>query len=288
MTANDRREPVLEEADLPSEEKPFLLTELLREGLPRPLWRRPKGEEETSVAEPLRQQTMERAEPQFTPAPSTPPSRRSEPQISIDGAWEDHPPAPAPTAPGESIEATELTQALQRIRGLSASTADVAPPMQPPETVASTAAASAAAAETAPTTAAEETHEPAVAPVSRTTTELQMQPEALAPEPTCGDNNTDMPLIEPGYLRDLETLLRGEVERRVVAEVEEQITHHLQKVWKEQVSLTLMRSIALEGIRLREGVAELVHNALPEILQRVVTEELQNARQTTDFEDSNP
>jgi hypothetical protein len=282
MTANDRREPVLEEAELPSEEKPFLLTELLREGLPRPLWRRPKGEEETSVAEPLRQQTTERAEPQFTPAPSTPPSRRSEPQISIDGAWEDHPPAPAPTAPGESIEATELTQALQRIRGLSASTADVAPPMPSPE---SAAAPSATAADTA--TVVEETHTAAAMPASSVPAEVQRQPEVPAPEPTCDDNHTDLPLIEPGYLRDLETLLREEVERRVVAEMEEQITQHLQKVWKEQVSLTLMRSIALEGIRLREGVAELVHDALPEILQRVVTEELQNARQTTDFADSN-
>ncbi|MCE5360102.1 hypothetical protein [Candidatus Igneacidithiobacillus taiwanensis] len=283
MTANDRREPVLEEAELPSEEKPFLLTELLREGLPRPLWRRPKGEEETSVAEPLRQQTTERAEPQFTPTPSTPPSRRSEPQISIDGAWEDHPQAAAPTAPGESIEATELTQALQRIRGLSAGTADVAPPMPSPE---SAAAPSATAADTA--TMAEETHTATAMPASSVAAEVQRQPEVPAPDPTRAENHAEPRFMEPGYLRDLETLLRREVERRVVAEMEEQITQHLQKVWKEQVSLTLMRSIALEGIRLREGVAELVHNALPEILQRVVTEELQNARQTIDFADSNP
>jgi hypothetical protein len=288
MTANDRREPVLEEAELPSEEKPFLLTELLREGLPRPLWRRHKGEEEASVAEPPRHHAMERAEPQFTPAPSTPASNRLEPQLGSDSTWGDNPPAAAPRAPGESIEATELTQALQRIRGLSATTADVQPPMPTHESIAATGTPSTAAMDTASTTATEETHDLEATPASFVPTEVQRQPEVPAPEPTCDDNHTDLPLIEPGYLRDLETLLREEVERRVVAEVEEQITQHLQKVWKEQVSLTLMRSIALEGIRLREGVAELVHDALPEILQRVVTEELQNARQTTDFADSNP
>ncbi len=40
MTVHDRREPVLDEEELPEGTEPLLLQDLVREGLPPPLWRR--------------------------------------------------------------------------------------------------------------------------------------------------------------------------------------------------------------------------------------------------------
>jgi hypothetical protein len=80
----------------------------------------------------------------------------------------------------------------------------------------------------------------------------------------------DKPPLDLDFLKDFEQLLFQEIERRVINEMEEQMTQHLQKVWKEQVSLTVMRTLALEGIKLRESLAQEMRASLPEILQRVL------------------
>lgn len=76
--------------------------------------------------------------------------------------------------------------------------------------------------------------------------------------------------LDLDFLKDFEQLLFQEIERRVINEMEEQMIEHLQKVWKEQVSLTMMRTLALEGIKLRESLAQEMRASLPEILQRVL------------------
>ncbi|WP_215863316.1 hypothetical protein [Acidithiobacillus concretivorus] len=80
----------------------------------------------------------------------------------------------------------------------------------------------------------------------------------------------DKPPLDLDFLKDFEQLLFQEIERQVINEMEEQMIQHLQKVWKEQVSLTLMRTLALEGIKLRESLAQEMRTSLPEILQRVL------------------
>ncbi|WP_226832475.1 hypothetical protein [Acidithiobacillus sulfurivorans] len=80
----------------------------------------------------------------------------------------------------------------------------------------------------------------------------------------------DKPPLDLDFLKDFEQLLFQEIERRVINEMEEQMTQYLQKVWKEQVSLTVMRTLALEGIKLRESLAQEMRASLPEILQRVL------------------
>lgn len=69
-------------------------------------------------------------------------------------------------------------------------------------------------------------------------------------------------------------MLFQEIERRIINEVENLVTQHLQTAWKEQVNLTIMRALALEGIKLRETLAVDIRKSLPEILQRVLHEGL--------------
>ncbi|QQD71784.1 hypothetical protein [Acidithiobacillus ferrivorans] len=80
--------------------------------------------------------------------------------------------------------------------------------------------------------------------------------------------------IDLDFLKNFEGLLFQEIERRIIHEVEGLVTEHLQTLWKEQVSLTIMRTLALEGIQLRESLAGDIRKALPEILQRVLHEGL--------------
>jgi hypothetical protein len=82
------------------------------------------------------------------------------------------------------------------------------------------------------------------------------------------------PPVDLDFLKNFEGLLFQEIERRIIHEVEGLVTEHLQTLWKEQVSLTIMRTLALEGIQLRESLAGDIRKALPEILQRVLHEGL--------------
>ena len=83
-----------------------------------------------------------------------------------------------------------------------------------------------------------------------------------------------MPPMTLDFLKDFEKLLFQEIERRIINEIEGQVTQHLQTVWKERISLTIMRTLALEGIQLRESLSEDLRKSLPEILQRVLHEGL--------------
>ena len=82
------------------------------------------------------------------------------------------------------------------------------------------------------------------------------------------------PPVDLDFLKDFEDLLFQEIERRIINEMEDLVTQRLQTVWKEQVSLTIMRTLALEGIKLRESLAGDIRKSLPEILQRVLHEGL--------------
>ena len=82
------------------------------------------------------------------------------------------------------------------------------------------------------------------------------------------------PPVDLDFLKDFEDLLFQEIERRIINEMEDLVTQHLQTVWKERISLTIMRTLALEGIQLRESLAGNIRKSLPEILQRVLHEGL--------------
>ncbi|WP_346380741.1 hypothetical protein [Acidithiobacillus sp.] len=82
------------------------------------------------------------------------------------------------------------------------------------------------------------------------------------------------PPADLDFLKNFESLLFQEIERRIINEVENLVTQHLQTAWKEQVNLTIMRALALEGIKLRENLAVDIRKSLPEILQRVLHEGL--------------
>ncbi len=102
---------------------------------------------------------------------------------------------------------------------------------------------------------------------------VEEQQEVVEEHPVPEPKPSPVPEKSPldlDFLKDFEQLLFQEIERRVINEMEEQMIQHLQKVWKEQVSLTLMRTLALEGIKLRESLAREMRASLPEILQRVL------------------
>ncbi|MHB1203127.1 MAG: hypothetical protein ACYCZC_08290 [Acidithiobacillus sp.] len=102
-------------------------------------------------------------------------------------------------------------------------------------------------------------------------------PSAAVPPTLSGENATPLPGTDWDFLKNFEGLLFQEVERRVAAELEERLTQYLQTAWKEQVSLAVMRTLAMEGIKLREGIAADLRQALPDILQRVLREGLDQA-----------
>ncbi len=132
MTAQDRREPILDEQEIPDGVEPLLLQDLVREGLPPPLWRRStKVREEEATAK----------EEEFPPSPPDP-----VPAITSDMVFtgsmtkvEDLPPLPADSDPNpavipvasatvsgveeleaeKSMEETELAKALEKIRKIS-------------------------------------------------------------------------------------------------------------------------------------------------------------------------
>ncbi|MHB1322193.1 MAG: hypothetical protein ACYCY0_11625 [Acidithiobacillus ferrivorans] len=123
--------------------------------------------------------------------------------------------------------------------------------------------------------------EPDAAPTPTPTPPPPPLPEIAAMQAQATD--TVAPIVAPAvptppvdldFLKNFEGLLFQEIERRIIHEVEGLVTEHLQTLWKEQVSLTIMRTLALEGIQLRESLAGDIRKALPEILQRVLHEGL--------------
>ena len=124
---------------------------------------------------------------------------------------------------------------------------------------------SAAAASGEYTQAAPHWQNDAVLPETLPETATTDAPETVGP-------SAATPPVTLDFLKDFEELLFREIERRIINEIEEQVTQHLQTVWKERISLTIMRTLALEGIQLRESLAEDIRKSLPEILQRVLHE----------------
>ncbi len=250
MTNHERREPILEEPEIPEGSEPLLLTKLVREGLPPPLWRRSHGtaseENDAATAPAPKPQIATATElPSIAEAPANNAQLASRPQEVCESAStpKDHPSQGQGIAE-ESMEGAELAQALERIRSLSF--------QYPAVDSARESAATTPSAQIAETEAPAESHG-------------QAEPPAGEEGPTPA-----LPALDLEFLQQFESLLFAEVERRVAHELEERVNLTLQKIWKEQVSLTLMRTLALEGIRLREAVAQEIQQELPSILQRVL------------------
>ena len=260
-----RKEPILEESKNTDGSVPLLLTRLLREGLPPPLWRH-SGEEippvefryppDSPAPGPLANAPTAPFAPVATTAqPEEPPTSESfdtaahAPYAGTAPHWQDPSASdePVPHVQEQSIEEHELAITLARIRGTG-----TIPPAETP----------------APHAAAPLETETTPEPPSTVT-------EAEPPPASAEEIEAASPLpVDLDFLKNFETLLFHEIERRITHEMEERVTQHLQTLWKEQVSLAVMRTLALEGIRLRESLAKELQRSLPEILQRVLHEGL--------------
>jgi hypothetical protein len=252
-----RKEPILE-ASSSGMAQPLLLTKLLREGLPPPLWRdldehgtaihpRGAGGEEGSA------HTLGRSDPILSSetggaalAAEAVPAQSS--ARAADEAGAAGPTAETVTAKAAPAVRYQQTDAhwLNR-KGPSVT-------LQPQDDGQATAAPM---------------QESVDAEIREAAPAAPSEPPAPADE-----DATPLPGSDWDFLKNFEGLLFQEVERRVAAELEELVTQHLQTAWKEQVSLAVMRTLAMEGIKLREGIAADLRQALPDILQRVLREGL--------------
>lgn len=257
-----RKEPILE---TPSSgmAQPLLLTKLLREGLPPPLWRdldehgraiHPLGAGEEEGAA---RAALGRSDPVLSPEPGIA-ARTAEAVLAQDTTTDADEAAAVSVAETVAAKTAPAAYYQQNAahwlnRGGPGST------LHPQNGEDDARAASTPMAEIVP----EEVWETTPAAPS----------EALAPAPS-GEDAAPLPGPDWDFLKNFEGLLFQEVERRVAAELEEHITQHVQTTWKEQVSLAVMRTLAMEGIKLRESIAADLRQALPDILQRVLREGL--------------
>ncbi|MHB1532780.1 hypothetical protein [Acidithiobacillus sp.] len=246
-----RKEPILE-ASSSGMAQPLLLTKLLREGLPPPLWR--DLDEPGTAIHPLGAgaedpYNLGRADPIIFPESSVPAMNADEAAaagpIAEAVAAKTTPPAHYQQSDAHWLNRSGPSVTLHPQNG------------EDDERAASTPMAEAVREEVWETTPA--------APS-----------EPLAPAPS-GEDAAPLPGTDWDFLKNFEGLLFQEVERRVATELEERLTQHLQTAWKEQVSLAVMRTLAMEGIKLREGIAADLRQALPDILQRVLREGLDQA-----------
>ena len=260
-----RKEPVLETSSS-GMAQPLLLTKLLREGLPPPLWR--DLDERGAAIHPLGADEEEGA---AHAAPG-----RSDPILS----------------PEPSVAATAADALLAQGTVRAADEAGAAGHTPVTKTVAAKTAPAAhyqqsdahwlnrgTPSVTLHPQSGEDDERAASAPMAETVSEgvWETIPAAPseAPEPApSGEDAAPLPGPDWDFLKNFEGLLFQEVERRVAAELEERVTQHLQTAWKEQVSLAVMRTLAMEGIKLRESIAADLRQALPDILQRVLREGL--------------
>ncbi len=290
-----RKEPVLEEQEDADDDGPLLLTHLLRQGLPPQLWRHTDDVTPEAITYPA----AETAEASPDHLPSPPPESVTAPEspavfsmrwdeaaaaalksaatahteyAQAEPHWLDTDTAASPFTAKKDIEKHELDVVLARIREAAAST-----------TAADTVATSPIEATSAPLAAVVPSSEkiadaivleqstPAP-PAASEPLPVQGAAKAGAPKPV--QSTVPTPPVDLDFLKDFEDLLFQEIERRIINEIEDMVTQHLQTVWKEQVSLTIMRTLALEGIKLRESLAGDIRKSLPEILQRVLHEGL--------------
>ncbi|MDD2749089.1 hypothetical protein [Acidithiobacillus sp.] len=292
---SDRKEPVLEETLEDNDDAPLLLTRVVREGLPPQLWRH----EESPAMPELNSKShktpasldagqadkfsmrWEEAESDSTAAAVT---EQTKTYTQSEVRWQ-----PAEIVnPQQDFEDRDLEAALKRMRqGLSKFTASRSEPTFGEKSDSDFADQVVTGLVSEHLKPAPTNPEPAEEPVDEVIVDAAgSEPEASIADAVINPSNEehqefvekhpvqepvpDNPPLDLDFLKDFEQLLFQEIERRVINEMEEQMTQHLQKVWKEQVSLTLMRTLALEGIKLRESLAQEMRASLPEILQRVL------------------
>ncbi len=257
-----RKEPILETSSS-GMAQPLLLTKLLREGLPPPLWR-DLDEHGTAIhplgagAEDRTAHTLGRTDPIISPEPSVA-ARTAKAVLSQDTAT-DADEAAAAVSVAEAVAAKTTPPAhYQQSDAHWLNRGGPSVTLHPRNGEDDERAASTPMAEVV----REEVWE--------TTPAAPSEPPAPAPS---GEDAAPLPGPDWDFLKNFEGLLFQEVERRVAAELEERLTQHLQTAWKEQVSLAVMRTLAMEGIKLRESIAADLRQALPDILQRVLREGL--------------
>lgn len=240
MTHNPaRKEPVLEDTQDNDEDAPLLLTQLVRNGLPPQLWPHQETSEE--------QTPVKKLDPEPTPAAE-----------SFAMQWEEAP------SPPRSIS----TDSEQRYAQGDAHWHTAEQP---------------AKSTNHPDYIEDNDLEAALIRMRQGLAEFaaaHVEPESAEPPLEAFKHTPEIPSspqsqpIDIDFLKDFEQLLFQEIERRVLNEMEENVIQHLQTVWKEQVSLAMMRTLALEGIKLRESITIEMRKTLPEVLQRVLHEGL--------------
>ena len=291
-----RKEPVLEEQRDADDDGPLLLTHLLRQGLPPQLWRRTDDATPEAITYPA----AEAAEASPDHLPSPPPESVTAPEspavfsmrweeaaaaalksaatahteyAQAEPHWLDTVAAASPFTAQKDIEKHELDVVLARIREAAASTAvDDTVAASPMEATSAPLAAVVPSSEKIADAMVLEQQSAPVPPAASEPLPEQGAEKAGAPQPV--QSTVPTPPVDLDFLKDFEDLLFQEIERRIINEIEDLVTQHLQTVWKEQVSLTIMRTLALEGIKLRESLAGDIRKSLPEILQRVLHEGL--------------
>ncbi|MHB0889080.1 hypothetical protein [Acidithiobacillus sp.] len=258
-----RKEPILETSSS-GMAQPLLLTKLLREGLPPPLWR--DLDEHDTAIHPLgageeEGATLGRTDPIL-----------SSPEPSVAATAADAVPAQGSVRAADELGAAGHTPVAETVM------AKAAPAAHYQQSDAHWLHRSGPSVTLHPQNG-EDDERAAPPPMAEIVREEAWEttsaapPEPLAPAPS-GEDATPLPGPDWDFLKSFEGLLFQEVERRVAAELEERVTQHLQTTWKEQVSLAVMRTLAMEGIKLRESIAADLRQALPDILQRVLREGL--------------
>jgi len=283
MSSPSRQEPILAGEDLPEDVEPLLLTNLVREGLPPPLWHGSRSPSEQQVEgdrrpsaspgqEPVRPQADALADERTEPLPAHTPSssgfaagstteRAVAAQAGIEAETPDHgvhehygTPAEAPAMRTDTAKepASESEPAVGDHRGRGGASMEEADLAEALERIRNL------------------SFHYGAAPAD----EAAAGPDAQTPPGQAAG-----PVLDMHFLQEFEALLFQEVERRVLGELEERLTQHLQKVWKEQVSIAVLRALSLEGIRLRESIRKELQESLPKILQQVLHEGFDQALQ---------
>ncbi len=280
MSSPSRQEPILAVEELPEDVEPLLLTNLVREGLPPPLWHGSRSAVEPKAPDADEQGQLPDPEPILAP------------DVAVGDELHE-PTAPAQTAStletpavsasvGKSVvdpEDADLHQPVDRV-----------PTVATEQSIASTSEATASAGDAQPATSMEEAD---LAEALERIRNLSFHYSATPADEAAGARTAPAateaagPALDMDFLQEFETLLFQEVERRVLSELEERLTQHLQKVWKEQVSIAVLRALSLEGIRLRESISKELQESLPNILQQVLHEGFNQALHP-DVAEANP
>lgn len=277
MSSPSRQEPILAVDDLPEDVEPLLLTKLVREGLPPPLWhgsRNSADQHEAAEDQPTAAQAMQEpvvgqheaaADTLPEPVPEQAPPETEAAMAAVLAETTDAPAVEADRASADRALLAEGVRGDDRVPPV-ASPADAGSP-EPKPAVEDRREQGAASMEEADLAEALERIRNLSFHYGASPAEEAPAPGTPAPAPESAG-----PALDMQFLQEFETLLFQEVERRVLSELEERLTQHLQKVWKEQVSIAVLRALSLEGIRLRESISKELQESLPQILQQVLHE----------------